>query len=142
MVAKILKNQIYVSLRKYAIEKGVVLEDFKDYTGDIQEIKDYIDKILTVSQDFPLMLKNKKIRLKLYFADLKNRPDFAYSENRTIAINGFVYNDSAQACELYEEAEKRKHFVSGTSYKDVPYHELGHIVCSVYRFDPLTIAKK
>lgn len=125
------------------MQNGIVLEDFKDYTGDIQEIIDFIDKISYVSKDFPLILKGKRrVRLKLYFADLENNPDFAYSENHTIAINGLVYNDSKQAEILYEESEKQHHFVKGTTYKDVPYHELGHIICNAYKINPLTIAKK
>lgn len=133
----------YYELRDYAKNMGIFLEDFKDYTGDIQEIKNFIDKIVVVADDFPLLLQtNKSVRLKLYFTDLKHNPDFAYSENHIIAINGMMYNDSNLAKMIYDSEERTGNFVKGTTYKDVPFHELGHIVCNMYQLDSLKIAKK
>lgn len=133
----------FEELREYANSNGIYLENFKDYTGDIQEIKEFIDKIVLVSKDFPALITDKKsIRLGLCFKDIEYYPDFAYTERYMIKINGMMYNESIVAENTYKQAETTGHFVRGTCYKDVPYHELGHAVCDIYNLEPLLIAKE
>lgn len=136
---KISKEQ-FLKLRKYANAHGIVLSDFRDYTGDIDEIIDIIDKIVLVAKDFPKILEDKnRIILKLYFAD---NEEFAGTDNHTIVINGYFYDDVISLKKDYELMVLEKQYIEGTTYKDIIFHELGHVVCNVYNLNALDIFRE
>lgn len=131
--------ELYREVREYAANHSVDLSDFADYTGNVEYLKHIIDKISNVAMDFPKILtKGNRVVLKLHYED---NDDFAGTDNHTITLNGLYLNDTKESSKLYAEREKENFFVRGTSFDDVIFHELGHVVCNVYGFQPLEIAK-
>lgn len=134
-----ISNEVYRDLRDYALSKNVDLSNYKDYTGDIQEIKEIIDKIVIVAKDFPKILCEKnRVILDLHFEDDEA---FAGTRNHIITLNGIYYDDVINLKNIYFEKEQENHFVRGTSYKDIIYHELGHVVANIYKIDTLEVLK-
>ena len=133
----IISHEQYIELREYALQKGISLSDFKEFTGDIRDIKEIIDKIEIVSQDFPRIVdKRHHVILGLHYEDSE---EFAGTESNKITLNGIFYNDTVITA-AYEEKMSQGYFVYGTSWKDIIYHELGHVVSNIYRVNSLEIA--
>ncbi len=131
-------NEEYQTLKSYALSKNISLEYYKDFAGNISDIIDVIDRICIVAKDFPLILEGKKhIVLSLFYEESK---DFAYTEANHIFLNGLFYADTKNMAKDYEELEKKGRFVKGTTWKDIIYHELGHIVSNYYKINPLELA--
>ena len=78
------------------------------------------------------------IVLDLHFED---SDAFAVTKDHVITINGMYYDNSVNLQKEYSEKEREHHFVNGTSYKDIIFHELGHIVANIYRINPLQVLK-
>lgn len=130
----------YKELKTYADSKGVSLSQFKDFTGNIDDIKVIINKICIVANDFPLILQGKRrIVLSLHFSDSE---EFAGTDGHIITLNGIHYDNTSQAKIEYQKMVDRHLFVANTSFDDLIFHELGHAVCNIYNFDPVEIAKK
>lgn len=73
----------------------------------------------------------------LHFDDSE---DFAGTQANKVTINGIYYNDTVFLEKSYSERVSEKYFVNGTTWKDIIFHELGHIVCNMYKINPLDIA--
>ena len=135
-----ISKSAYKEIKAYADINGVSLRNFKDYTGDITEIIEIIDKIKMVARDFPNLINNRyQVVLGLYFEE---SDEYAGTENHTVTLNGLYFNDSSETCKAYNEKVATGHFVKGTTYKDIIFHELGHVVCNTYKLNPLKIAKE
>lgn len=140
----VLKEKIlpekYRELRSYADEHGIKLSDFRDFTGDIDDIKEMIDKIYEVAEDFPKLLDARRnVVLGLHYEDSE---EFAGTRNHHITLNGMYLNDTDITKDVYEQKVQQGHFVKNTTWKHIIYHELGHVVCNIYNLDPLQIAKE
>ena len=140
----VLKNKIsieeYRLLKEYSDSNNVLLSNFRDYTGDINIIEKYIDAISIVSKDFPKICNGRsKVGLNLHFDD---SDEYAGTDGRIITLNGLVYNDSSILEQNYFNLVRDGFFVQGTTYLDIIYHELGHVVSNVYHLDALLIAKE
>ena len=121
-----ISKSAYKEIKAYADNNGVSLRNFKDYTGDITEIIEIIDKIKMVARDFPKLINNRyQVVLGLYFEE---SDEYAGTENHTVTLNGLYFNDSSETCKAYNEKVATGHFVKGTTYKDIIFHELGHVV--------------
>lgn len=130
----------YITLRNYATAHGISLADFRDFTGNIQDMLDIIDKISIVSKDFPKITDcQRHVILGLRYEDSE---DFAGTESNKIILNGMFYNDVEITAKEYEEKMQQGFFVKGTTWKDIIFHELGHVVSNLYHLKPLEIAQK
>ena len=54
-----ISKEKYVELSTYANKYHITLSGFKDFVGDIQVIKDVIDDISVIAEDFPLITSGK-----------------------------------------------------------------------------------
>lgn len=141
------KNSSYISREEYkelmdhARLHNVKLENFKRFSGDISLIKEMIDDISLIAQDFPMILNTRKsvvVRLD------ENSPedDFATTDRHLISINAKIFNNRKYLENEYHMLSEMGKFVKGTNYRSVIRHELGHIVANVYHINPLSIAKE
>lgn len=130
----------YRELMTYARERKVKLEGFKKFSGDISLIKELVDDIVTIADDFPRILSDRRSVVVRLDEHLQNE-DFATTDRHLISINADVFNDREYLeCE-YEMLANKGKFVKGTTYRSVIRHELGHVVANIYMFDPMEIAK-
>lgn len=130
----------YQDLMSYARDRNVKLEGFKRFTGDISLIKEFVDDVVTVAEDFPRILTDRKclvVRLDEYSPD----DDFATTDRHLISINAKIFNNKEYLRDEYSMLAEMGKFVRGTDYRSVARHELGHVVANIYRIDPMKIAK-
>ena len=99
---------------------------FETYRGN-PEILNYLVEDLTIIKN-EILLKTKVGKIGLRYEDLKNTDDFARATKNTIIFNKRVYDDSEFLEKMYQEAVDAHYFVGGTTYRNIPYHEIGHIV--------------
>lgn len=129
----------YRELMNYALERKVKLEGFKKFSGSIELIKESIDDIVEIAQDFPKILSERK-SVVLRFDEHISERDFATTNRHLISINGNIFNNREYLeCE-YQMMADMGTFVKGTSYRSVIKHELGHVVANIYGFNPMYIA--
>lgn len=131
----------YMELMSYAKRKGVKLEGFKKFSGNIAIIKEMIDDIAIVAKDFPRILHSRK-SVVVSNDDASFEDDFATTIGHVVYINSHIYSNSDYLKDEYSIVARRGHFVRNTTYKSIIRHELGHVVANIYGIDPMDIAKK
>ena len=130
----------YLSLMDYAREHCVKLENFKKFSGDITLIKELIDDIVIVAEDFPKILTARK-SVVIRLDEHSPLEDFATTDSHLISINSKLFNDRLYLEEEYELLARIGKFVKNTNYRSIIRHELGHVVANIYKLDPLEIAQ-
>lgn len=130
----------YVELMNYAKRRGVKLEGFKRFSGNISVIKEIIDDIQIISGDFPHVLDLRK-SVVVSNDDTSYDDDFATTIGHVIYINAHIFNNLDYLKDEYDIVAKRGHFVRGTTYRSIIRHELGHVVANMYGIDPMAIAR-
>lgn len=131
----------YHELMLYATERKIRLEGFKRFSGNIQLIKEFIDNICIVAQDFPKMLSGKKsviIRLDEYSPE----DDFATTDYHLISINAKLFSNKDYLEKEYKMLADDGKFVKGTDFRSIAWHEAGHVVANIYGISPMKIAKQ
>ena len=136
-----ISREEYQEIMAYAAGRGVRLEGFKRYSGDISIIKELIDDICVIAKDFPKILQGRKsviVRLD------ENSPedDFATTDRHLVSINAKIFNDKEYLGKEYQMLSDMGKFVKETTYRSIIRHELGHVVANFYRIVPMDIAKK
>ena len=135
-----ISKEEYLELMAYANARRVRLEGFKRFSGDISLIKEYVDDVVILVQDFPEILRERKgvvVRLDEYSPE----NDFATTDRHMISINSKVFNNRDYLEREYKMLSDEGKFVKGTDYRSVARHELGHVVANIYRINPMEIAK-
>lgn len=130
----------YRNLMDYAREHHVKLENFKRFSGDINLIKELIDDIAIVAEDFPKILTVRK-SVVIRLDEHSPLEDFATTDYHLISINSKLFNDKLYLEEEYELLTRIGKFVKNTNYRSIIRHELGHVVANIYRLNPLMIAR-
>ncbi len=130
----------YRNLMDYAREHHVKLENFKKFSGDINLIKELIDDIAIVAEDFPKILTVRK-SVVIRLDEHSPLEDFATTDYHLISINSKLFNDRLYLEEEYELLSRIGKFVKNTNYRSIIRHELGHVVANIYRLNPLKIAR-
>ena len=130
----------YKEVMAYASKRGVKLENFKKYAGDIRIIKDAIDDIAEIGKDFPKILIQRK-SVVLRFDEYLSDKDLATTNKHMISINGNVFNNSDYLKSEYRMLADKGFFVKGTTYRSIIRHEIGHVVANIYGLNPMCIAK-
>lgn len=130
----------YRNLMDYAREHHVKLENFKRFSGDINLIKELIDDIAIVAEDFPKILTVRK-SVVIRLDEHSPLEDFATTDYHLISINSKLFNDRLYLEEEYELLTRIGKFVKNTNYRSIIRHELGHVVANTYKLNPLEIAR-
>lgn len=130
----------YRNLMDYAREHHVKLENFKRFSGDINLIKELIDDIAIVAEDFPKILTVRK-SVVIRLDEHSPLEDFASTDYHLISINSKLFNDRLYLEEEYELLARIGKFVKNTNYRSIIRHELGHVVANTYKLNPLEIAR-
>lgn len=130
-------------LIEYGMRNRIDVKSFENYDGDTKLIKSFIDGIVEVAKDYPEILNGKR-NLQLRCSYQMAAADYAETTNNCITINGNAFRN-AEALRLdYEkqQAGGNPFFVVGTTYKNIPHHEAGHLVIRVFGLSPKKIVGK
>lgn len=131
----------YKDISEYARNSGVKLEGFKQFDGDINVIKQLIDDAKEITDRFP-KLNARKNKITISLDMYMNSADFAITNGHIIRINADAFRNVNILQKEYNKLVEEGWFVSGTNYRSIIKHELGHAVENIYGFDGLEIAKK
>ena len=135
-----ISQERYKELRDYADSRKIRISGFRNYVGDIEVIKSVIDDIIVISEDFPLILDERRgIVLELDFN--MSEEDFATTDSgHVIRLNAFYFSDLERLQSEYKTRSNEGLFVSNTDWRAIARHETGHVVANLYHINPLDIA--
>ena len=137
---KEITNKELAQLKAYASSKGIELNGFKKFDGDIKTVYDLIDDADSIASRYPA-IKTGKRRLMLELSSMDSKV-FAETQGHVIKLNRDAYRSTSRLQEEYEKLLERKHFPAGTSYRALIKHEMGHVIDNHYDdIDPMEIAK-
>lgn len=139
--ASCISQQEYREIMSYARIRGVKLEGFKRFSGDIKLIREIVDDIVVIAKDFPRILVDRR-SVVVRFEENLLEGDFATTDRHLISINASLFNDTKYLEQEYKSLSDRGKFVRGTNYRSVIRHELGHVVANIYKINPMNIAKE
>lgn len=134
----------FKEIREYAKSKGIAINGIKDSMIDKTLAFDIIDKTAEMIERYDLANKFR-FPFTVDFSHSLRSIDFAESYPDTyhiIYFNKDAYRSLTALEREYSIIEKRRFFVKGTTYRSIPYHEMGHIVEDVYGIDSMEIAKR
>lgn len=131
----------YKELMDYARNRKVKLEGFRKFSGNIDLIKEAVDDIAEIAQDFPRIISERK-SIVLRFDEHISERDFATTNRHLISINGNIFNNKEYLEREYQMMADMGTFVTDTSYRSVIRHEVGHVVANIYGLNPMYIAKE
>lgn len=136
----ITKND-YRELMDYAHKRRVKLEGFRKFSGSVDLIREAVDDIVEIAQDFPKIISERK-SIVLRFDEHISERDFATTNRHLISINGNIFNNKDYLEREYQMMTDMGTFVKETSYRSVIRHEVGHVVANIYGLNPMNIAKQ
>lgn len=134
----ITKND-YRELMDYAHKRRVKLEGFRKFSGSVDLIREAVDDIVEIAQDFPKIISERK-SIVLRFDEHISERDFATTNRHLISINGNIFNNKDYLEREYQMMTDMGTFVKETSYRSVIRHEVGHVVANIYGLNPMNIA--
>lgn len=135
----------YKDLRKYAEDKRIVLQGFKNSDAAIDLAKDTIDEAERMLSLYPELRGSIKKPFTLNLDRHMKSIDFAeVREGAThiMHINADAYRNRESLAQEYKKLSESGWFVRGTSYKSIVYHEVGHMAADVYGIDGLSVMKE
>ena len=120
-------------LIKYGQSHNIDVKSFENYDGDIELVKSFMDGIIQVAEDYPEVLKGKR-KLQLRCSYQMKPADYAETTNNCIIINGNAFRNREALRLDYESQQKGDipFFVKGTTYRNIPHHEMGHLIVQTY----------
>ena len=130
----------YKAIMNYARERHIKLEGFKRFSGDVTIVKELLDDIVVIANDFPRILSERKslvVRLDESLLD----GDFATTYGHIVAINAKIFNNKEYLNKEYQLMAEIGTFVKGTTYRSIIRHEVGHVVANTYHLNTMEIAK-
>ena len=138
---KSITKEQYKELSGYAKDKGISLEGFKRFDGDIQVIKQAIDDVDEIAKRFPEIKSGKK-KITISLDEYMSADDFAVTKGHIIHINADAFRNADDLAKEYVSLSKDGWFVKGTNYRSIIKHETGHVVANLYGINGLDIAKR
>ena len=138
---KNITKEQYKELSEYAKDKGISLEGFRRFDGDIRAIKQAIDDADEIAVRFPEIKSGRK-RITISLDEHMSADDFAATKGHIIHINADAFRNVDNLAKEYESLSKEGWFVKGTNYRSIIKHEAGHVVANLYGINGLDIAKK
>lgn len=136
---KRITEEQYKELSEYAKDKGISLEGFRRFDGDIQVIKQAIDDADGIAARFPEIKSGRK-RITISLDEHMSTDDFAITKGHIIHINADAFRNADDLAKEYESLSKEGWFVKGTNYRSIIKHETGHVVANIYGINSLEIA--
>ena len=135
-----ISDELYKELREYANDHSIRISGFRNYIGDIGIVKEGIDDIYEIGQDFPIILdKRHGVILDIDFN--MSDDDFATTDSgHVIKLNAGYINDLDRLKKEYAQLAEKGHFVSNSDWHAIFKHETGHVVANLYNIDSLNIA--
>ena len=137
---KVITPEQYKELQKIAKVKNIRLQHFREFDGDIDIVKSMIARLGTIADEFNLPPKIRN-NLTLSLLDL-NDEDYASTVGHVIFVNRKVMRDKKLFASDYKKRMTKNWFPKGTNYKNVVYHEFGHVLDNIYGINPLQIFEK
>jgi len=122
----------YTQFIKRAEALGIRVTGFNTYLGTYSVLEELLDAVEDIQKVFPAV-KSIKHGLGIIYGDLRNLTDFAQAGAKTITLNRRLYDNYELLRTEYAKLVKDRHFVKGTTYKSVLYHEIGHILSKKQR---------
>jgi hypothetical protein len=135
-----ISNADFKEVMKYGRDKGIRLSGFKQFDGDIQTIKDIVDDVNQIAEDYPLIKEGKK-SITILLDESLDANDFAVTRNHIICINANAFRDTERLAEEYKKLVDDGWFVKGTDYRSIIRHETGHVIENLYKLDGLEAVK-
>lgn len=135
-----ISKEEFHDLVNYANDRNIRIARFKKFTGDTAVIKEVIDDIVIIANDFPAILEGKR-RLELNLDYYCREDVFATTEHHLVYLNAQLFSDISYLKTEYELAMSQGKFVTNTDYRSIIRHELGHVVANIYGFSSMNIAK-
>ncbi len=136
-IGKVITKEQYKEMREYAESKGIKLSQFKKFDGDTQLIRELIDDMGSISNSYP-KVKDLTLSLSQFMYD----DDFAETMGHIITINANAFRSKESLISEYNKLVSDGWFTSGTSYRAIIKHEMGHVIDNTYRFNSNNIAKE
>ena len=126
----------YKEIRQYAADRGVQLRQVNLFDGDIEVLRDQIDAIAEIREEYGLTGKKPT---KVTFADLAPG-DLAMTnrEGDVITFDRSALRDRKKTNE-YLNADN---ILATTDVKGIAYHEMGHVISKRYGEKGLEIARQ
>lgn len=125
------------SFAKKAEAHGVALDPrtglfggFENYCGDVSVLDELLEDYANSKHYWGK--RNQSMPVILRYKSLDNLDDFAKTNGKIITLNKDLFDDSNYMKKLYDyltkhgETEDGTYFVSGTTYRSIIYHEVGH----------------
>lgn len=141
-----ISEQQLLELIAYGEKNKIDVKSFESYDGDIELIKSFIDSVVEVAKDYPRILSDKR-RLQLRCSYQMEPDDYAETTNNCIVINGNAFRKQKALEDDYnkqqsEDSGSKSFFVKGTTYKNIPHHECGHLIIQKYALSPKKITMR
>lgn len=132
-------------LTEYAAEKGVKLVSFDNFDGDISIVRDYLDNMARIGEDYPEVFTGKR-QPELALSFRMSPKDYAETGQHRITLNAHILRDKQFLINDYvsarDEDTGEKLFVIGTEYLGIIHHEMGHMVVNTYNLPAGDIVRK
>ena len=135
-------DKAFKEIRKYANEKGVQIAGVKKSDLDLELVRDAIDRVSEVLDKYNIRDKLDHPFI-IDFSHSLRSADFAESypgTNHIIYFNKDAYRSLDALENEYKKREEKYFFVKGTDYREIPYHEMGHIIADIFNINPLELA--
>ena len=136
-----ISKEQYRELAAYARDKGIALEGFKRFDGDIDVIKEVIDDADVIAKRFPA-LKEGRRKLTISLDEYMDSPDFAITNNHIIRLNAAAFRNVECLKREYNKLAEEGWFVKGTDCRSIIRHEMGHVIANIYKINGLSLAKE
>ncbi len=133
----------FLQLRDFADEKGISLRGVKNSYLDPQLVKEAIESTSKLLDKYGIR-KHLKNQFTLDFSHALSDNDFAVSypeTNHIIYFNKNAYRNKELLEKNYNSLVEEGFFVKNSTYKDVPTHEIGHILGDIFGIDSIEVAK-
>ena len=137
--AKKISQSQYKELSEYARDRGIGLEGFKQFDGDMQVIKQAIDDADEIAVRFPEIKTGKK-KITISLDENMDPDDFAVTRGHIIHVNADAFRNVDTLSKEYDILAREGCFVKGTNYRSIIKHETGHVVANIYGIDSMEIA--
>ncbi len=137
---KPITKEEYKELKEYSDEHHVRISGFKEYVGNIENIKAAIDVIAIIATDFPRILDDRNgVVLQLDYG--MGEEDIAEVNEHIMSLNAIYFCNFSFLKESYAEGTAENRYVCGTDWLSVIRHETGHVVGNMYHINSMNIAK-
>ena len=120
------------------------LAGVKNSDLDLELVRDAIDRTAEMIKEYDIQ-NRIDYPFTMDFSNPLRPQDFAESYPGTkhiIYFNRDAYRSKEALEKEYKKLESEGFFVRGTTYKSIPYHEIGHIIADIFGINSIEIAKQ